>query len=548
MIATSEDTAHDLVSGQVVAGRYEIDRPLGEGGMGVVYLAHDRSLGSERRVALKILARRFVGRPVRERRFANEARFAGRLSTHTNLATTLDAGRIEDGRPYIAMEYVDGPAINGLRVVTGRTIPPLEVCRMARGIADALRVVHQAGLVHRDLTPTNILMAAIGGEWVPKLIDFSHAAAVDGPRLELGHPSRLTQPHETPGTPGYMSPEQVGNAYPAPSMDVFAFGVVLWELLAERHAFRQRDRAEYFAKQREAPQSPPSLAEHRSGLPSALYELVDDCTNVDPTKRPRTADLVERLDSVIWGLTRGEPATEGRGASGSMRATIPVPLTVAAPHRNLLQSELEDPGERPRRPWLVLVALLAIVLTAGVFAWLWLRGEERPEARNESLSAADGTETKSTPTPAVDMADEPPAVATTGAPEAEVEPSVPSTPPKKAKDDAAPEVTPEPDEPEPTSSAKIKAPPRKPATSVRDSAECIALRAAADAARERLDWSEVLNLTKQSRCWAANTRARLRVRALLDLGRHEQCVREYGNSRDAAVMSAANVCKESLNP
>jgi serine/threonine protein kinase len=544
MTATSEDTAHDLVSGQVVAGRYEIDRPLGEGGMGVVYLAHDRSLGSERRVALKILARRFVGKPVRERRFANEARFAGRLPTHTNLATTLDAGRIEDGRPYIVMEYVDGPAINGLRVITGRTIPPLEVCRMARGIADALHVVHQAGLVHRDLTPTNILMATIGGEWVPKLIDFSHAAAIDGPRLGLGHPSRLTQAHETPGTPGYMSPEQVDNAYPDASMDVFAFGVVLWELLAERYAFRQRDRAEYFAKQREAPQGPPQLSAHRSGLPAALYEIIDDCTNVDPAKRPRAAGIVERLDSVIWGLTRGEQATEDRVASGSMKVAAPVPLTVATSLRTRVRSELEEPEERPHRSWLVVAALLAIVLTTGVFAWLWLRGEERPEARNESLPAVEEAETKTAPAPAIEVVDGPPAVSTTGAPEPEAKPPVPEEQPDEPRDDLAAGVKPEP---EPTSSVKTR-PSRKPTASVRDSAECIALRAAADAARERLDWSEVLDLTKQSRCWAANTRARLRVRALLDLGRYEQCVREYGNARDPAVMSAANVCKESLSP
>lgn len=551
MTATSDDTAHDLVSGQVVAGRYEIDRPLGAGGMGVVYLAHDRSLGSERRVALKILARRFVGRPVRERRFANEARFAGRLATHTNLATTLDAGRIEDGRPYIAMEYVDGPAINGLRVVTGRTLSPLEACRMARGIADALRVVHQAGLVHRDVTPTNVLMATVGGEWVPKLIDFSHSAAIDGPRLELGHPRRLTQPHETPGTPGYMSPEQIDNAYPAPSMDVFAFGVLLWELLAERFAFRQRDRAEYFAKQRETPQGPPPLGEHRSGLPAGLYELIEDCTNVDATKRPRAAEIVERLDSVIWALTRGERATDERRASGSMKAAASVALTLSSDPGSDLRSGLEEPSDRLRRSRVALV-VLTMVLIAGALAWLLLRGDEQPNARDESLPVADGTETKAVaspaetriePVPGVRVDDRPLEVATTGTPEPEVEPSDPDAA-HETKTDAKPGAA---SVSEPAPSAKTR-PSSKPTPLARDSAECTALRAAADAARERLDWNEVLSLTKQSRCWAASTRARLRVRALLDLGRFEQCVREYGKSRDPAVMSAANVCKESLSP
>lgn len=286
MTNMSDDDGHDLVTGQVVAGQYEIDAPIGEGGMGEVYLAHDRSLGTRRRVALKVLSRRYVGMPAREKRFKNEAHFGGLLPMHTNLAATLRAGRIEDGRPYIVMEYVDGPAINGLSVVEERMIPPEEICRLARGVAEALRVVHDSGLVHRDLTPTNVLVTTIGGEWVPKLIDFSHSATFQGPRLQVGHPGRLTQPHETPGTPGYMPPEQVRNAYPAPSMDVFSFGVMLWELLAERHAFWQRDRMDYFEMQRNEPQGPPPLEERVPGLPRGIYELVADCTRLDPSKRP----------------------------------------------------------------------------------------------------------------------------------------------------------------------------------------------------------------------------------------------------------------------
>lgn len=557
MPAASEDNAHDLVSGQVVAARYEIDGPIGEGGMGVVYLAHDRSLGSERRVALKILASRYVGRPAREKRFANEARYAGRLPMHTNLATTLDAGRIEDGRPYIAMEYVDGPAINGLSVVTGRTIPTVELCRLARGVADALRVVHESGLVHRDLTPTNVLVTTLGGEWVPKLIDFSHAASIDGPRLELGHPRRLTQPHETPGTPGYMPPEQVTNAYPSPSMDVFAFGVLLWELFAERHAYRQRDRAAYFDEQKREPHAPPPLETHRPGLPPAIYKLIDDCTRLDPAQRPRAQEIVRRLDALVWGLTearsgvgRGGPSAKSAPSTKSAPSARASVVSVVPPAPILTErSEDLEPDGQPRRVLLLAGVFIVVLAVVGALAWLWLQRDERPHAGSSADVSTREAPAAEHPTRAEIPAEDPePTPVTTAAPEpepapdpalGEPSPDDPADPP--VEDDAEPTV----DEPTPSEPPKARAPKRSVAA-VRDSAECVTLRASADAAIGRIDWSELLRLTDQSRCWTPKARARIRARALSELGRHQACVREHGKSRDPVVIDIVKTCKESL--
>lgn len=450
------DEPTDLVQGQVIAGRYEVGRLVGEGGMGSVYLARDLNLGG-RHVALKALNPEYVGRPDRERRFENEALFSalsGRLPYHSNLAATLDSGRTDSGRPFIVMEYVDGPAISGLSVVVGRALTAEEVCHLARGVASALRVIHEAGLVHRDLTPTNVLVATVGGEWVPKVIDLSHAASVSGPKLHLGHPRRLTKPHEVPGTAGYMSPEQVESRYPAAAMDIFSFGVMLWEVLADRHAYRERDRGPYCELQRDSPRPPPSLREHRSHLPRSLYRLIEECTSVEPHERPTAQRILEHLDVVALELNtpgvgvandgpprfaaddsadvpRPRPRHERRGGnastlplaarsveqpSNSSTSTAadlatPAPSGAARPRTRSDQpawrphsDELPAAG-RPRRWAMLTVVFLLVMTVVAALGWLWLRRpQDEPvaggSARKPEATDADAVEGSTAPSSA----------------------------------------------------------------------------------------------------------------------------------------------------
>lgn len=567
------DESSDLVKGQLVAGRYEIERLVGEGGMGTVYLARDQHL-SGRTVALKVLHAHYVGRTARERRFLNEAHFSaltGRLPYHTNIAATLDRGRMEDGRPFTVMEYVDGPAISGLSVVVGRPLSADEVCGLARGIASAMQVFHEAGLVHRDLTPMNVLVATVGEQWVPKVIDLSHAASLSGPKLQLGHPDRLTQPHETPGTPGYMAPEQVAGGYPSPSMDVFSFGVTLWELLADRHAYRERERGSYFRMQRENPKAPPPLDEHRAELPRALVRLVGACTDLDPSRRPTPKRILEWLDAARLELQiqhepRPEPGLiaapqtdpvhrtdDMPGHRGPVRTGSPVHHGPARePEHGHPELAAEDPDRRRKVVMVVLISLLMIALLVG---WILLMnegdaprsGEAGPDV-DEVASAPERSkpsEEGGRPSEAVvpsevvgePTGDEPTQVETT-----EVEAST-----KAVEPTVDPQPTPEPEEDvkRPKKTRRHRKPQRQPTPATAED-ECGDVVGDADQARRSRQWKRVLKLTKDARCWEdQGARVWARVRALLEVGRYAECASLASSSSNPDIVRMGTICAES---
>jgi serine/threonine protein kinase len=188
---------------------YTIERELGRGGMAVVYAGGHDSLG--RPVALKVLAAHLAGDPVFAARFLREARLAARLS-HPNLVRTYDITE-HDGLPCIVMELLPGGTLQDGRLTRD------EAAQIAAGLAHA----HARGVVHRDLKPANILRGA-GGE--PKLADFGIAKALDE--------TQLTETGAIVGTLRYLSPEQAAGRAAGPESDVYALGIVLDELLAER--------------------------------------------------------------------------------------------------------------------------------------------------------------------------------------------------------------------------------------------------------------------------------------------------------------------------
>src|SRR5436190_7540155 len=201
-------------------GRYQVIEQLGEGGMGVLFLARDPRL--DRTVAIKVLSA--SDQELRER-FGREARSAAALK-HQHIVTIYDVG--EDGeRPFIAMEYVDGETVAELirrrpaLDVTGRLDLMLQLC-------EGLAYAHRAGIIHRDIKPANIMIA---GDGTLKILDFGLARILNDTN------SGLTRVGAVLGTPHYMSPEQVeGGAIDARS-DIFAVGLVLYELLTYKKAF-----------------------------------------------------------------------------------------------------------------------------------------------------------------------------------------------------------------------------------------------------------------------------------------------------------------------
>ena len=285
--------------GELVGDRFRLLGELGEGGMATVFRAHDAV--TEQEVALKLLAPRYVGRGVRERRLIDEAIYLRRIGDHPNLLRLIDAGVLApSGWPWLCTEVMHGQDLGWL-LVKGK-LPPQRAIPIAGQVADALLACHRAGVVHRDLTPHNIFVLEGSGDTV-KLFDFGHAAALGGPELAAGERGRLTGVHDVPGSLGYIGPEQAQNAPPDPAMDVFSFGVLLAEMITGRNPYeRFADRSAFIRAQREGTLDPISIQPWAYAIPEGLAEIVRSCT-APVADRPSMACARELLGRVAASLS-----------------------------------------------------------------------------------------------------------------------------------------------------------------------------------------------------------------------------------------------------
>jgi serine/threonine protein kinase/TPR repeat protein len=217
------DTA-ELAPGTIVRDCYRIERTLGKGGMGTVYLA-EHTLMKEPR-ALKFLSSALASNPTFVQRFLQEARAASKLR-HPNIAATLELGQAEDGSFYISMEYVDGPSLRALILESPEGIAPTRTFSIIHGVADALGAAHAKRMVHRDIKPENILLAAIPEVEVPKVVDFGIVALNDS--------ASLTQTGRPLLTAEYAAPEQWRGATPSSELDgrtdLYSLGCMFFEML-----------------------------------------------------------------------------------------------------------------------------------------------------------------------------------------------------------------------------------------------------------------------------------------------------------------------------
>ncbi|HLT37967.1 MAG TPA: serine/threonine-protein kinase [Enhygromyxa sp.] len=331
--------------GELVAdGRFELLGQLGEGGMSTVFIAADHVLGRE--VALKLLTARYVGRSEREQRLINEAEYLRRLQGHPHIVQYIDSGRLRDlhSWPWLATEVLSGTVLGWL-LVRGRP-GAAKTVTVARQILDALRGCHAAGIVHRDTTPNNVFELDDPAKTV-KLFDFSHAADFRGPKVEIGAPERLTGIFDVPGTHGYMGPEQVQQDFADPSMDVFGFGILLYELVTGKNPYaNMTDRAAFIKAQREGKLKPPRLHAWAYQAPEEFEQLVHDCTQREPSERPTIDELIERVDELADRLLEDAPtklhtpAREpveapawGRPPKGVVEATVRIDFVPPAGER-----------------------------------------------------------------------------------------------------------------------------------------------------------------------------------------------------------------------
>ncbi|MCC6554714.1 MAG: protein kinase, partial [Polyangiaceae bacterium] len=280
--------------GQVVDGRFEIERPAGTGGMATVYRARDRTTG--RPVALKLLG---AGDPSAVARFEHEGRILARIS-HARVVQYVAHGVLDGGEPYLAMEWLEGESL-AERLARGPLLVG-ESLAVARATAEALAAAHAQGVIHRDIKPSNLFL--VGGEVEGlRVLDFGiarMARTVDG---------RLTQSGSVMGTPGYMAPEQASGEQDriGARSDVFSLGAVLFECLTGRPAFEGKHVMAVLAKllREEAPR----VRDMRPELPPEIDALVAWMMAKDPEQRPRDgAEVAAALDALADPLQRATAA------------------------------------------------------------------------------------------------------------------------------------------------------------------------------------------------------------------------------------------------
>src|SRR6202521_5296293 len=268
-------------------GPYEILAPIGAGGMGEVYKARDPRVNRD--VAIKVSAARFT------ERFGREARAIAALN-HPNICTLYDVGP-----NYLVMEYVEGESPKG-------PMPLDDALRIAAQIRDALEAAHDKGIVHRDVKPANIKIRPDG---TVKVLDFGLATALPEPSTAEEHSilsteaMPLTQAGMVLGTPAYMAPEQASGKPLDKRADIWAFGVVLYELLTGRHLFKGEDVGEILAA---VIKEEPNL----EAVPSSVHRLLRLCLQKDP--RQRLHDIAD-----AWLLLEDVGQAHGLSTTGHAR-------------------------------------------------------------------------------------------------------------------------------------------------------------------------------------------------------------------------------------
>ncbi|WP_433473235.1 ABC transporter substrate-binding protein [Spirillospora sp. CA-142024] len=269
-------------------GAYRLTGLLGEGGQGAVYLGEDEP---GHRVAVKLLHARFSGDPKARSRFAAEVDVAKRVSAFCT-ARVLDSD-VEGDRPYIVSEYIDGPPLSQVLSAEGPR-RGADLDRLAIGTMTALAAIHQAGVVHRDFKPANVLLAPDG----PRVIDFGIARALD---------ATGTMSSTAVGTPAYMAPEQISGSRVGPAADVFSWGATMVYAATARPAFGQDSIPAVMHRIL-------NMAPDLGALPEPLRGIVANCLSKDPALRPASQQVLAHLLELAGSLPQPGAPEDGEAA------------------------------------------------------------------------------------------------------------------------------------------------------------------------------------------------------------------------------------------
>jgi len=339
----------------VLANRYTIERPIARGGMADVFLARDQQL--DRRVAVKILFPEFARDPSFVERFRREAQNAAMLN-HANIVSVYDYGQ-DHGSYFIVMEYVEGESLRDILRSQG-ALAPMQAARIGSEIAGALDFAHRHGVVHRDIKPGNVLLTPQGEV---KVTDFGIAAN------PTDAASGLTATGAVIGTATYFSPEQAQGYQVDGRTDVYALGVVLYEMVTGRPPFTAESPVAVAMKHVREQPIPPSRLVH--DLPPDLERIVLTALSKDIGTRYQAAADV-RADLMRFG--RGRPL-EGAATTVAAAPVAGEAATIAAPPQGPADDEMWD-EEQPRRWGPIIATMFGLALLVGVivYALFFLQG------------------------------------------------------------------------------------------------------------------------------------------------------------------------------
>ena len=385
--------------GEILAGKYRVERVLGAGAMGTVYAATHVVLGQ--RVAIKRMHVERLGRPNARERFLREARAAASLRSQ-HVARVIDVGVCEDGAPFIVMEHLDGEDLATLLDRRG-ALPFAEAVEYVLQAAEAVAEAHAAGIVHRDLKPANLfLIRDPAGAPRVKVLDF-------GISKLLGDDLALTRNAVAMGSPLYMSPEQMVSSKDVDSRtDLWSLGVVLYELVTATVPFDEPRLEALYGRILQSP--PPAISARVATVPAGLEAVILQCLQKD--RRRRFANAAELAAALAPFLPERGAALAARVASVLGVATAPVratePLDADPPRSKGVRAAAETPAARDRsRPreatppvapranagrWAVLAGVAALLVAATITALVVL-DRPGPGASTPRIDAPDATTT-----------------------------------------------------------------------------------------------------------------------------------------------------------
>ncbi|MBP9086442.1 MAG: serine/threonine protein kinase [Kofleriaceae bacterium] len=322
--------------GEVLDGRYRITGKIGEGGMGEVWAAEHIHI--EKKFAIKLLKSEIISNAEAVTRFRQEARSASSIG-HANIIKIDDFGQLPDGRIYMCMELLNGTPLNDL---IKTPVAPDRLLNIMIQTGHGLAAAHAKGITHRDMKPENIFVTVgPGGEDVPKLLDFGIAKVAGGEGQ-----NHLTRTGTIFGTPFYMAPEQaLGNPVDART-DVYAMGVILYELFAGEVPFGGESFMAILTSHITREPEPVEVRAARAGrqLPPGVAEIIGYCMRKDPAQRYQT------MDDLVAAMVASYRAIAGAGMSSYM-AAFPVPSQQSQPA--LMPPHLTGAPYEPRRPGVV---------------------------------------------------------------------------------------------------------------------------------------------------------------------------------------------------